>query len=109
MGRVTTQLPKALVRAFAVEGCRVQRHPDAGLFNLEADTMTGTWRWGTEHRVVISHGNASGTTDYWAFDYRISGGDGEWQTFDDEGDTVTCYQVELVVRTTYGYREVVQP
>lgn len=108
MGRVTKQLPKGLVRGFALEGSRIQRHPEAGLFTLEADYLTGTWRHGTEHTVVMSRGGAGGT-DYWAFDYRISGGDGEWKTFDDEGDTVTCYQVELVTKTSYEYREVAQP
>ena len=108
MGRVTKQLPKSVVKAFARDGARVMQHPEAGLFHLEADYMTGTWRWGTEHTVVMSRGNAT-TPEYWACDYRISGGDGEWDTFADEGDTVTCYAVHIAAKTSYEYREVTQP
>lgn len=52
---------------------------ESDLFEVVLNEVTGDWRWGTEHDLVIKDlvGN------YWRTFYRRSSGDGDWHTFAD--------------------------
>ena len=73
-------------------------------YQVVANEVSGTWRWGTEHRCIVK---SSPAADTFAFDYRLSSGDAEWTTFEDEND-LPLYEVKLVEKTVAVYERVNQ-
>jgi hypothetical protein len=65
------------------------------------DEHTGTWRWGEERRIVFGPNEEGAET--FAYDYRLSSGDGDYTSWDDEDDVIEAYRVvrQTVVTTTW--------
>lgn len=65
------------------------------------DEITGTWRWGNNHTVILQK-----DTSLWGYNYQVQGGDNYYNSVDDEGDEVELYPVddEVECKTVYKRR-----
>jgi hypothetical protein len=63
-----------------------------------SNEVDGTWRWGTEHTLIL---RAIGSEEIYGYYYRHSSGDGDYSSFDDEGEEVELMLMQAVQKTAY--------
>lgn len=63
-----------------------------GDWQVVQNEMTGTWRWGVEHRIILKRYSLDGLFTFWGFDYRVQTSNEEYNLqFIQDGDS----EVEL--------------
>lgn len=82
-------MKKAIDRNLLLDLCYGDEEPDCG-WSLVQKEMTGTWRWGTEHEMVVRFEEDQ---SLWGFSYRTSDGDESRNHIRDEPELVELYPV----------------
>lgn len=70
-------------------------------WSVAEKAITNTWRWGTEHSLILLA--ADGT--YWGINYRATGGDEGGNDLRDQGDPVTLYPMVAEKVTSIKFRD----
>jgi hypothetical protein len=60
-------------------------------------------RWGVIHQIILEHVDNPGV--YWGFMMETSGGDGDWDSLQDERDVVELYEVFPHTKTIVEYKK----
>ena len=68
------------------------------------DQYVGSWRWG-DVRLIVFGPNEEGAGKY-AFEYRTTSGDVEYESWDDEWETIEAYPVKGVPVTTVTWERI---
>lgn len=71
-------------------------------WTIVAKELTGTWRWGTDHELIIK--DEAG--NHWAWGYQLGSGDSEHNPLECEGEQIQLSKVEPYQETVTRYRTV---
>jgi hypothetical protein len=79
---------------------------EGGAWQVVQDEMTGTWRWGVEHRIILRRVGAE-TLTLWGYDYRVGTSNEEYNLqFIEDGDSeVELWKAVAVPVHAIEYRE----
>lgn len=69
------------------------------------DEMTGTWRWGVEHRIILRRVGLDGTETLWGFDYRVQTSNEEYNLQFIEDGEVELWKAVAVPVHMIEYRK----
>ena len=81
-----------------IDLCYGDQEDDCGWSVVEKE-ITGTWRWGSEHSLILQASDGS----YWGINYRVTSGDEGGNDLRDLGNPATLYPMvaRTVISTKY--------